>query len=506
MKTKLLTTAVLLVLGANQVSAETYTIEKWFEGKQSATVLTFDDWSPGQGPIAMPALINKGLTGSFYVTTHNKFTGGGYIQMEWGASRGLEIGNHTITHPKLSDVTATQLVNEVADAKNLIDANVPSQKGVETFVYPYGAYNQAVINEVKKKHIAARLFEDRRDYTFKYEFAQTEDDYYKIKQIQVNNTVMDTEKMAFWIDHANTHNGLMIFTFHSIGANDTWFDQISESFFNNLLDVVVSKKDTTWVTTFSKAIKYHKEAHSATLSTLSNTSSKWVLKLSDSLDDATYNQALTLRLKVPTGEVISSITQTENNIPFTVEGSEVVFNAVPDAGQLTLNKTAINSAPPICETGVDPQIIRQGEGTALWWWSDAVTTASINQGIGSINVPSGYKWLFPTETTTYTMTGQGSNGTATTCKTTVVVEGQIEQNPPVCELGADPQSIRLGEGSALWWWSDNLSSAKIDNGIGSVTTPSDYTWFFPTQTTTYTMKGVSATGVETSCKTTIVVN
>ncbi|MEE9325848.1 MAG: hypothetical protein V3U71_01035 [Cocleimonas sp.] len=158
---------------------------------------------------------------------------------------------------------------------------------------------------------------------------------------------MDTEKMAFWIDHANTNNGLMVFTFHSIGANDTWFDQISESFFNSLLDVVVSKKDTTWVTTFSKAIKYHKEAHSATLSTLSNTSSKWVLKLSDSLDDAIYNQALTLRLKVQTGEVISSITQAENNIPFTVEGNEVVFNAVPDAGQLILNKTAIKILLPL---------------------------------------------------------------------------------------------------------------------------------------------------------------
>ncbi len=160
----------------------------------------------------------------------------------------------------------------------------------------------------------------------------------------------------------------------------------------------------------------------------------------------------------------------------------------------------------VCEAGVDPQVIRRGEGTALWWWSDGVTTASIDQGIGSANIPSDYKWLFPTETTTYTMTAQDSNGTATTCKATVVVEGQIEQNPPVCQLGADPQSIRLGEGSALWWWSDNLSSAMIDNGIGSVTTPSDYTWFYPTQTTTYIMTGSSATGVETSCQTTIVVN
>ena len=175
-----------------------------------------------------------------------------------------------------------------------------------------------------------------------------------------------------------------------------------------------------------------------------------------------------------------------------------------DMDDIRTNTPQVGNA--ICEAGVDPQVIRQGEGTALWWWSDEVTTASINQGVGSVNIPSDYKWLFPTETTTYTMTAQGENGAETTCNATVVVEGQIEQNPPVCELGADPQNIRLGEGSALWWWSDNLSSAMIDNGIGSVTVPSDYTWFYPTQTRTYIMTGRSATGLETSCQTTIVVN
>ncbi len=165
-----------------------------------------------------------------------------------------------------------------------------------------------------------------------------------------------------------------------------------------------------------------------------------------------------------------------------------------------------NISDAICEMGLDPQTIKNGEGTALWWWSDAVASASINNGIGSISTPSDYSWIYPKETTTYTMTAIGTDGTTTTCETTIIVEGQIEQNPPICVMGADPQIINSGQGTALWWWSDNITSASIDNDIGTVSIPTDYTWFYPKQTTTYTMNTVSENGVVTSCKTTIEVN
>jgi hypothetical protein len=32
-------------------------------------------------------------------------------------------------------------------------------------------------------------------------------------------------------------------------------------------------------------------------------------------------------------------------------------------------------------------------------------------------------------------------------------------------MGADPQVINSGEGTALWWWSNAASSASIDNGL-----------------------------------------
>jgi len=160
----------------------------------------------------------------------------------------------------------------------------------------------------------------------------------------------------------------------------------------------------------------------------------------------------------------------------------------------------------LCEVGVDPQVIRPGEGTALWWWTENATQGSINNGVGNITIPSDYKWLTPAQTTTYTMTAVSSTGANTSCQTTVVVEGAATANPPVCEMGADPQIIRHGQGTALWWWSENATSATVNNGIGSVAVPSNYKWFNPTRTTTYTMTTQGADGTSSTCSTTITVN
>ncbi len=157
---------------------------------------------------------------------------------------------------------------------------------------------------------------------------------------------------------------------------------------------------------------------------------------------------------------------------------------------------------PVCETGLDPQSIQKGEGTALWWWSKNAVTGSINNSFGAIAAHGGYKWIHPTETTAYTMTVKAANGAETTCEATITVE---ESLPPICEMGVDPQVITAGEGTALWWWSQNVASATINNEKWSVTVPSDYTWFYPSETATYTMTAIGDDGATTSCNSTITV-
>ncbi len=336
---------LLLGLSSLGVFGQNYSIEKWYNGKASATVLTYDDWSPGHGPIAIPNLQERGLVGSFYVTTANAWSQAHWDQMNAGVTAGMEMGNHTINHNNLSGLSAAQLEAEVNDAKDIIDGNVTGQKA-ETFVYPRGDYNAAVIAKVKERHFAARKFDYTYNKTFSYEFATTEDDYYTIPQIQLNDSIT-VQDFAYWMDHGVANNALMVFTFHSISnasVADSWYDEITEAQHEAYLDELLTYNNT-WVATFRDAVKYHKEAHAATLTTVSENTQEIVLSLTDTLsDNGLYNHPLTVKLEIPAGATYGEVEQNGVGITSWVDGGYIYFNAIPDGGNISINKSGVTLA------------------------------------------------------------------------------------------------------------------------------------------------------------------
>jgi hypothetical protein len=71
----------------------------WPEGARAAVCLTYDDGLDCHLDVAMPALEKYGLKGTFYASG---FSSSLFTRMdEWRdwASKGYEIGNHTLFHP-----------------------------------------------------------------------------------------------------------------------------------------------------------------------------------------------------------------------------------------------------------------------------------------------------------------------------------------------------------------------------------------------------------------------
>ncbi|MEE9355979.1 MAG: hypothetical protein V3U75_10365 [Methylococcaceae bacterium] len=165
------------------------------------------------------------------------------------------------------------------------------------------------------------------------------------------------------------------------------------------------------------------------------------------------------------------------------------------------------SALPLCSIGADPQTIQAGERVPLWWWSNRNHHRKvIDHGVGLVTDQEGYKWIYPTETTTYTMTVETFLGHRSTCQTTIVVEGETTPNPPVCDIGANLQTINAGEGVPLWWWTQDIEKPPlINNGVGSVSVLEGYKWVYPTETTTYTMNVEDEGGNQGNCETTVIV-
>ncbi len=147
--------------------------------------------------------------------------------------------------------------------------------------------------------------------------------------------------------------------------------------------------------------------------------------------------------------------------------------------------------PPEVTLSADPQSITSGESSSLAWTTTHAHSVNIDPGTGSFD-PNGSYEVFPTETTTYTLTAVGQGGT-----TTESVTVTVNLPPPIVSISADPETILLGESSTLTWSSTNADTCEIDQGVGSVTVNSS-TQVSPTETTTYTITASGPGGTATA--------
>jgi peptidoglycan/xylan/chitin deacetylase (PgdA/CDA1 family) len=325
-----------------------HAITTWPDNKRGAVSLALDDGCTSHISLGVPALNARGLKGTFFVVTDLVGTEGpGWDSWRSAASQGHEIGSHTITHPDLTTLTSAQRQNEIAGSKAIIDAQITSQKTV-TFAYPFGTLNSSVAATAQSVYIASRGVECAPN-TAPYDFSDV-----------LACSPDDGDDVYAETDAAEQQRGWLVTFIHTLnGGNDGCWGEETIGNWTDYLDYL--KTRNLWVGTFGAAVKYIKERTSATLSVVSSTTEQIVLNLTDSLDDATYNQPLTLRSEVPSGWLRASVQQGATTTEFNsvVEGTTrvVYYNALPDRGTITLRDPNSNN-PQI--TSLDPNYASVG--------------------------------------------------------------------------------------------------------------------------------------------------
>ncbi|MGH2670886.1 MAG: hypothetical protein ACRDH5_17540, partial [bacterium] len=136
----------------------------------------------------------------------------------------------------------------------------------------------------------------------------------------------------------------------------------------------------------------------------------------------------------------------------------------------------------------NPAAIAQGQCATLVWTSANASSASIEPGVGKVDV-SGLRQVCPGSTTQYTIAAVGAGG-AREAATTVSV---TPPPAPTVSLSANPTAIVQGQCATLVWTSANASSATIDQGVGKVDL-SGLRQVCPGSTTQYTIAAVGAGG------------
>jgi PKD repeat protein len=184
-----------------------------------------------------------------------------------------------------------------------------------------------------------------------------------------------------------------------------------------------------------------------------------------------------------------------------VEGSaatKLFFTGFTSPGwvsQYTLGGTP--PAPTVVDFTATPASILVGATSTLSWTvSGAITSVSIDHGIGTVG-DTGSTVVTPAVTTTYTLTATGPGGTST-ATVTVTVSAPPPPAPTVVSFAAAPASILPGATSTLSWTvSGAITSVSIDHGIGTVGDTGS-TVVTPAVTTTYTLTATGPGGTSTA--------
>ena len=115
-----------------------------------AVILTFDDGKEDALRVVLPMLRERRLRATFFVIT--AFVGRpGYL--DWDGVRalraaGMEIGSHTVDHPRLSDLPADRVEAELLESRRDLEKRLGAP--IEALAYPFNASRARLVRAAKE--------------------------------------------------------------------------------------------------------------------------------------------------------------------------------------------------------------------------------------------------------------------------------------------------------------------------------------------------------------------
>lgn len=174
---------------------------------------TFDDGYESTYTVAYPILDKYGLTGTVYVIPSLVGTEGHLTleQLHELADAGWEIGSHTMTHPDLTEISLQEAEVELAASKAWLEG---AGFRVDSFACPYGEYNDAVVELVKKYYLSHRTSWPRGFNQLPLDGESR----YRLKNVWTDNQTTAAE-VKEWVDKSREARGWLILSFHRIGES-----------------------------------------------------------------------------------------------------------------------------------------------------------------------------------------------------------------------------------------------------------------------------------------------
>jgi peptidoglycan/xylan/chitin deacetylase (PgdA/CDA1 family) len=165
-------------------------------------VITFDDGFADFHSTALPLLEAHHLASTLYVTTGYLGGTAGWLarereqdrpmlrpeQLHDVAGRGVEIGAHSHTHPRLDELSAAGSRAEIHRSKEVLEQEL--QQRVTSFAYPHGCYSRRVREQVIEAGYTSST-------AVRHAMSSTEDDVFALARLMVlaDTTTEDLERL-----------------------------------------------------------------------------------------------------------------------------------------------------------------------------------------------------------------------------------------------------------------------------------------------------------------------
>ena len=163
-------------------------------------VITIDDGFADLPGFTAPALAERGLTATAYLTTGALSGDPACLlppapmmtlrQVKEVADCGLEIGAHTVTHPQLDTLSPALVLHELCSPKAVLEDLLGEP--VPAFAYPHGYNSPRVRRLVREAGYSSAT-------AVRNALSSTRDDPYRIARLMLKSTDT-TAELAFWLE------------------------------------------------------------------------------------------------------------------------------------------------------------------------------------------------------------------------------------------------------------------------------------------------------------------
>jgi polyhydroxybutyrate depolymerase len=148
-----------------------------------------------------------------------------------------------------------------------------------------------------------------------------------------------------------------------------------------------------------------------------------------------------------------------------------------------------------------PTSLFTGSPTTLAWQSTGAVSASIDNGVGTVQT-NGALTVYPAVSTTYTLLLKNTPGTSASCAAPKVT---VKAALPTCDsFTISSSTITAGGKTTLKWATTNVTKVTISNLTGTLPVDGS-TSTAPTVNTSYVLTAYNADNATTSCKVSVTV-